>query len=155
MTDDAALCQDLQALWHRDFPLSKAMDLRVQTFKDRTLASRASLAPNTNTHGTAFAGSLYAIQALTAWGLIYLELQIMGLDASIVHASGKIEFAKPVQEDIVALACFDDDQTLRQQLQDRGKARLELTTTVHAGDDTASRFAGVYVVRLNRRTAEG
>jgi len=150
MTDQAALCQDLQTLWHSDFPLSKAMDMRVVSFGDHTLTSRSSLAPNTNTHGTAFAGSLYAIEALTAWGLLYLELQLMGMDASIIHASGNIEFAKPVQEDIVAVSRFDAHAEIRQQLQTAGKARLDLATSVHAGGDIASRFTGVYVVRLTR-----
>ncbi len=113
------------------------------------LTTRTSLTPNTNTHGTAFAGSLYAIEALTAWGLLYLELLEAGFDASIIHANGNIEFAHPVKEDILAQASFVGHEGIFATLRDTGKARLTLTTQVSAGGKVASQFSGLYVVRLN------
>ena len=149
MTDHKQLCQNLQTLWHTDFPLSKAMDMELVSFAGHVITTRAALAPNTNTHGTAFAGSLYAIEALTAWGLLYLELAAAGLDASIIHASGNIEFARPVQEDIVATSDFAGHTETLERLPGAGKVRLTLSTEVRAAGELASRFEGVYVVRLN------
>ena len=76
MTELQDLCTDLQAIWYQQIPLSKAMDMRIVDFADNTLTCCASLAPNVNVHGTAFAGSLYAVQALTGWGTMHLQLQL-------------------------------------------------------------------------------
>ena len=74
MTNTEHLCAELQTLWHEHFPLSKAMGLEVVSFEDHVLTTRAPLSLNTNIHNTAFAGSLYAIEAMTAWGVLYLEI---------------------------------------------------------------------------------
>ena len=148
MNDHPDLRAELQALWHRDFPLSRTMDMRLMSFADHVLTSRSSLEPNTNVHGTAFAGSLYAIESLTAWGLLWLELRIAGLHASIIHASGNIEFFTPVREAIVARSAFAGREDTIDTLTRTGRVRLELTTEVLSGEAVASRFEGVYVVRL-------
>src|SRR6056300_1138337 len=95
------LCDQLQSIWHEQIPLSKAMQMQIETFDGELLETRAVLEPNVNVHGTAFAGSLYAIQALTGWGMMHLQLKLNNLDASIVIASGQIDYAKPVAEEIV------------------------------------------------------
>ncbi len=149
------LCSQLEHLWHQHFPLSKAMDVRVDAFLNHQLTTRTRLAPNTNIHNTAFAGSLYAIESLTAWGLLYLELQQAGFDASIIHARGNIEFDSPLRDDIVAVSRFDGQEHIFAELRSSGKARLSLSTQVFAAADTqqtnvVSSFEGLYVVRLNR-----
>ena len=71
------------------------------------LEIRAALAPNVNVHGTAFAGSLYAIAALCGWGSTWLALRSRALGAHIVIADGHIKYARPVAETIVATCLFD------------------------------------------------
>jgi thioesterase domain-containing protein len=56
---------------------------------------RAELEPNINVHGTAFAGSLYAIAALCGWGMTWLQLKTRHIDGSIVIAEGNIRYARP------------------------------------------------------------
>jgi len=148
----------LQTLWHEHFPLSKAMDVRVVSFADHVLTTHTGLAGNTNVHDTAFAGSLYAIESLTAWGVLYLELMQAGFDASIIHARGNIEFDAPVRDDIIATSSFAGQQHIFDELRRTGKCRLTLTThctgaSSAAGDPPASRFEGLYVVRLNTTDA--
>ena len=151
MTDKpTAYEQHLQQLWREHFPLSNAMDIRVHRFQEHELVTHTALAPNTNIHGSAFAGSLYAIQALTAWGLLYLELKSHNLKASIIHASGQIDFAHPVNEDIVAASSLQDTEFDLNRLKDRGKIRLRLTAEVRTADTLASSFAGDYLARLER-----
>lgn len=149
MTDPAELCQRLQALWERDFPLTRAMGMRVTSFDDHVLTTRSSLEPNnTNTHGTAFGGSLYAIEALTAWSLLWIEMQAAGLHGSIIHAHGSIDFARTIREDIVAVADFRPHLEALERLASDGRLRLTLVTEVHAGGALASRFEGDYTARL-------
>ena len=151
MTELQDLCTDLQAIWYQQIPLSKAMDMRIVDFADNTLTCCASLAPNVNVHGTAFAGSLYAVQALTGWGMMHLQLQLHELDASIVIANGQIDYAKPVAEEIVVSCSFAGQEAAMDTLQTSGKGRFQLTSKVHLSDgSSAGSFSGLYAVRLNR-----
>ena len=151
MTDLQDLCTDLQAIWYQQIPLSKAMDMRIVDFADNTLTCCASLAPNVNVHGTAFAGSLYAVQALTGWGMMHLQLQLHELDASIVIANGQIDYAKPVAEEIVVSCSFAGQEAAMDNLQKSGKGRFQLTSKVQLSDgSSAGSFSGLYAVRLNR-----
>ena len=151
MTELQDLCTDLQAIWYQQIPLSKAMDMRIVDFADNTLTCCASLAPNVNVHGTAFAGSLYAVQALTGWGMMHLQLQLHELDASIVIANGQIDYAKPVAEKIVVSCSFAGQEAAMDTLQKSGKGRFQLTSKVQLSDgSSAGSFSGLYAVRLNR-----
>jgi len=151
MTELHDLCTDLQAIWYQQIPLSKAMDMRIVDFADNTLTCCASLAPNVNVHGTAFAGSLYAVQALTGWGMMHLQLQLHELDASIVIANGQIDYAKPVAEEIVVSCSFAGQEAAMDNLQKSGKGRFQLTSKVQLSDGwSAGSFSGLYAVRLNR-----
>ena len=151
MTELHDLCTDLQAIWYQQIPLSKAMDMRIVDFADNTLTCCASLAPNVNVHGTAFAGSLYAVQALTGWGMMHLQLQLHELDASIVIANGQIDYAKPVAEEIVVSCSFAGQEAAMDNLQKSGKGRFQLTSKVQLSDgSSAGSFFGLYAVRLNR-----
>ena len=125
------------------------MGLEVLSFADHILTTRAPLSLNTNIHDTAFAGSLYAIEAMTAWGVLYLEIVSAGLDASIIHAHGDINFAKTIKEDIVAQSDFSQLTECIAELKDSGKTRMSITTQVFADGELASEFKGDYLARLN------
>jgi thioesterase domain-containing protein len=144
------MCADLEQLWHQNFPLAKAMGLKAENFTDHCLTTSAPLVLNTNIHGTAFAGSLYSTLAMTAWGLLHLEIQVAGLEGSIIHADGNIDFFKTIQTDIVAVASFTDHLDSIEELRDTGKTRLTLTTVVEDGDTVLCQFSGSYLARLNR-----
>ncbi len=145
-----ALCQQLQTIWHEQIPLSAAMQMRIADFDGHVLTTEASLTPNVNVHGTAFAGSLYAIQALTGWGMMHLQLKLNALDASIVIASGQINYAKPVAQDIFVRCRFGEQLAEMEKLKSSGKGRFPLTSQVLLADgEPAGEFSGVYAVRLN------
>ncbi|MGB0997034.1 MAG: YiiD C-terminal domain-containing protein [Pseudomonadales bacterium] len=151
MTELNDLCTSLQTIWHEQIPLSKAMDMQIVSFADNVLTCRASLGPNVNVHGTAFAGSLYAVQALTGWGMVHLQLQLNELDASIVIANGCIDYATPVAEDIVVQCSFGEHEAEMEKLKTTGKARFQLACNVLLDNgSSAGGFSGLYAVRLNR-----
>ena len=56
---------------------------------------------------------------------------------------------KTIKQDIVATSDFAGHAAALEKLQESGKVRLTLHTEVHAGGELASRFEGLYVVRLN------
>ena len=137
----------LQKIWNEDFPIAQAMQVRIVQYDGATLTTHAPLHGNTNVHGSAFAGSLYALQALTAWGVIYLQLAELGSQASIIHARGEIDFAKPITHDIETTCRFDPTIDLRGELESRGRSRFSLQSQVYSAGEIASEFTGVYVVR--------
>ncbi|NJN50459.1 MAG: hypothetical protein HC809_00335 [Gammaproteobacteria bacterium] len=145
------LTTQLQNTWHGEIPISKEMGVHVASFGNDVLTVRAALAPNINVHGTAFAGSLYAVAALTGWGMTWLQLKTRGIDASIVIASGSIDYVKPVAEDIVSVCEFDTafHAPAFEQLIKDGKCRLPLVCSIAAKGEEAARFRGDYAVRLN------
>ena len=149
MTEFQPLCQTLQDLWYAEIPLSKAMSMQIVSFDGHELVTEATLAPNRNVHGTAFAGSLYAIAALTGWGLVHLRLQLAGLEASVVIASGSIDYACPVAETIRARSRLEDESHGMAALRQKRKGRFSVNTDILLADGaSASAFAGSYAARL-------
>ena len=151
MTDLERHCHELQKVWDEHFPMVRAMGVKVGQYDNHTLTTHTPLVGNTNIHGTAFAGSLYAIEALTAWGLLYLEIAMAGLDASIIHAAGNIEFSETVNGEIVAVSRLGEHTSAMEELAANGKIRLELASEVITEGRVASRFRGDYAVRLDTR----
>ena len=146
--DPNTLTSQLQDIWYKKIPLSKSMELSIESFANNQLITRANLTPNVNVHGTAFAGSLYSVQALTGWGMMYLQTQMMGLDASILIAKGNIDYSQPVNQDIIAICQFDGYESEIKSLLNDGKARFHLKCAVGLGGSVASTFDGAYVVKI-------
>jgi len=128
--------------------MSEAMDLTLESFENNVLTTSAALAPNVNVHGTAFAGSLYSVQALTGWGMVWLQLRLMGLDASIVIASGKIDYLKPLKESLRTQCDFGVHHQAMLELKERGRARFNLECSINGEQGLASKFSGDYAVML-------
>ena len=147
-----SLCTELELIWHREIPISAAMAIEVVEFANDRLVVRAPLAPNVNVHGTAFAGSLYAIAALCGWGMTWLQLKTRHIDGSIVIADGHIHYTAPVQQEIVASCRFDTAElaTAMARLTSTGKTRFKLGCSIDAQDGEAAHFTGDYAVRLNQ-----
>ena len=145
------LCKELETICHNNIPLSKSMQLTIESFDNNILVSKAKLAPNINLHGTAFAGSLYSVQALTGWGMVWLQLKLAGFDnASIVIASGQIEYMKPLKDDLIARCDFNEVSGSIYELENNDKARLQLSCSVSGKGGLVSQFVGDYAVKLNR-----
>ena len=152
MKDDIdSLCRELQETWHREIPVSKSMDIHVSGFSRDRLEIRAALAPNVNVHGTAFAGSLYAIAALCGWGSTWLALKRRGIDGSIVIADARIRYARPVDGVLIAACMFDPEVQAQalQRLVDSGRTRFDLTCHIGEGEAPAATFEGRYAVRVS------
>lgn len=144
--DIEQLCAELTAVWYEKIPLSAAMGVELVSFENDVLKVAAELEPNINLHGTGFAGSLYAINALCGWSMVHLQLQLRQLEGSIVLADARIKYARPAQERIVAVCDFGEQLTALDTLQETGKARFTLTSTIASGGKPAATFEGDYAV---------
>jgi len=126
-----ALCDELVAVWYEQIPLSKAMGVELELFEDNVLTVAADLGPNINLHGTGFAGSLYAINALCGWSMVHLQLQLRQLQGSIVLADGRINYARPAKDTRLVATCdFGEQVSALDQLVEKGRARFTLSLKV-------------------------
>lgn len=144
---------ELQRTWHAEIPISAHMGIQVDGFEAGALQVSAPLTPNINVHGTAFAGSLYAVGALTGWGRTWLWLRARDRAGAIVIADARIAYTAPVEGRLVAV-CRAPDEALAQaesRLASRGRCRLELTVEVFADRVTgtpAASLHGNYAIRV-------
>jgi thioesterase domain-containing protein len=145
----APLLEELRRTWHTGIPISAAMDVRPVAYDDGTLAIQAALEPNINVHGTAFAGSLYAICALACWGAIWLQLRQRGLTGSILLAQAHISYTRPVAETLHCQCRFDPvaQQAQLLRLTESGKSRFVLESEILVQGQSAVRFEGRFAVR--------
>jgi thioesterase domain-containing protein len=147
-----ALGRELQSTWLREIPLAAAMAVEVVACAREELLVRAPLAPNRNLHGTAFAGSLFSLCALTGWGATWLALKQSGLDGAIVVADSRIRYRKAVSGDILC-RCRPDLAIIERslaELEATGRASLPLVCTIDQDDKRAVTFEGEYVVHSKK-----
>ena len=107
------ICQRLEQTWYEQIPITKALGVRIAAFDGARLSVEADFDANINVHGTAFAGSLYAVNALCGWSMVHLQLRMAGLEGSIVLVEGKIRYAAPVRDSILSVCDFGDQHGIR------------------------------------------
>ena len=144
--------QYLQAVLHRDIPLTQEMGLEVVGWQQQVLQLQLPLAANVNHKSTMFGGSLYCAAVLAGWGWLHLRLRELGIDdGHIVIQEGQISYPLPVTGAAVARCAAPDEKAWERFLalyQRRGRARLTLETTVSnvGSDEAAVLFNGQYVL---------
>lgn len=148
--DIDAICAQLTRVWYEQIPLSAAMQVELVSFADNVLTVAADLAPNINLHGTGFAGSLYAINALCGWSMVHLQMELRGFTGSIVLADARMHYARPVKERIVSVCDFGEQVQAFERLEETRKTRFTLTAAINADGEPAATFEGDYAVLLPR-----
>lgn len=149
---DCAQAKALEAVLHRDIPLTRDMGIKVLSWHDHTLRLHLPLAPNVNHKSTLFGGSLYCGAVLAGWGWLHVRLKEAGIDdGHIVIQEGQISYPLPVKTDAVAICDAPDEATWNRFLrmyERRGRARLTLDTRIVAqdSDESAVTFSGQFVL---------
>lgn len=138
-------------------PPVAALRPSVDAWRDGHLRLSAPLDANVNDKGCAFGGSLVSLMTIAAWGLVFLELAEAGIEADIFVADSRVRYLKPVFEDIVVDAAFDDAVEragLAETLRKQGRASIRLKSeSLLAEGGVAASFVGRYVA-IVRTVAE-
>jgi len=140
----------LEALMHREVPLSRHMAVTAGGYDGTTLSLSAALEPNINIHGTAFGGSLYCLAALCGWGLLRLRLEDLGLSPELVLGTARIDYRRPVRGRLQARAsCAEQDfQSFLRRIRAVGRATAAVCVSLGGERDgewrEAAVFEGVY-----------
>lgn len=148
-------CGSLQQTWHQTIPLSAFMQLTVDQFDGHLLACRAPLPPNKNLHHSMFAGSIYSLLTLTGWGLVWLQLQALGLHGDIVLADADIRYLAPVRQDARAEVLLSEARGDLANVRHGRKVRQQLTVRlVHSGQVLAEFHGRFAVLPVQPATSE-
>lgn len=144
-------CHQLQELFHREIPLTKALNLRVMDWNGDQLTLQLPLQNNINHMHSMFGGSLYCGAVLAGWGWLHLRLREAGInDGHIVIQEGLIEYPRPVEEDAIALCASPGDTAWRrfESIYRRyGRARITLNSRILRTDGQEGvHFTGQYVL---------
>tara|TARA_R110002126_G_scaffold172606_10_gene321377 strand:+ start:4409 stop:5332 length:924 start_codon:yes stop_codon:yes gene_type:complete len=138
--------QQLADIWQQTIPLSQYMQLNITAFDGYRISCSAPLAPNINLHQTMFAGSIYTLATLTGWGMLYMQLQALGLKGSQVLANAEIRYLRPISSVPEARCelrnCLGDLAALMQGK----KVRQRITVEIYCQQQRCAEFTGHYVV---------
>lgn len=121
-------------------PLSTAMQVQVVHYDGQSLQLSAPLACNHNDKGTAFAGSIASLAALSGWALLMLWAAAEEGDCQVAIARAELDYRKPLRGDFCAQATLPEAaelQALRVRLQERGRCRVPVRVEVSDRDGMA------------------
>jgi len=113
---------------HQHIPLSQAMGFHIEKLSRQEILVTAPLDANANIHNTGFAGSIYSLGVLSAWGLIKHCLTESGLNALPVLSKASIQYKKPILNQICC-ACFlseENEQSFLDKLKKQHRAKIVL-----------------------------
>ncbi|AKH69654.1 thioesterase-like protein [Spongiibacter sp. IMCC21906] len=130
-------------------PSAQFMQLEVDAYNGKSLHLKAPLGPNINDKNTAFGGSIYCVSVMACWGMVYMRCVDYGLDPDIVIAKAEIEYLKPVTGDILAKSLEADENRWNDffsRYEERGRARMALSSEVHVNGELAVKFSGNYAI---------
>ena len=143
------IADNLSRFFEQHLPLVQQMQLRVESYDGKTLILSAPLAPNVNDKLTAFGGSLYNVAVMSCWGMAFLKTQEHSIVCNQVVTRANIVYNSPVKGTIRAICHAPEDDVVEsfiQRFQQRGKARLDLKSTISCGGKTAVEFEGQYAI---------
>jgi thioesterase domain-containing protein len=113
---------------HQHIPLSQAMGFHIEKLSRQEILVTAPLEANANIHNTGFAGSIYSLGVLSAWGLIKHCLTESGLQVLPILSKANIQYKKPIINQI-RCACFlskENEQTFMEKLKKQQRAKIVL-----------------------------
>ncbi len=145
---DVAALRETERFLHAQIPLTRAMQVRVESCEAGQLTLTAPLDANHNHLGTAFGGSLAALVMVTGYALLWLELGDRA--AHIVISESALKFRRPVRGELRATCRPPESAALARFKTDfatKGKARLRLEVTVESDGEIALLFEGLYVAK--------
>ncbi len=131
------LAVQLQQILNEAIPLTNAMSINVTHVDSNTVFIEAPVDNvNVNIHGTAFAGSIYNVCGLSAWGLVHIRLLTENIAAEVVMAKGEISYLAPVRNRIKASCQLDENefQAFKDRLVEKGKARITIIVNAREKD---------------------
>lgn len=141
--------RELEQYLYEHIPLSLIMQVSAVDIKNDSVLLRAPLAPNINYTHTAFGGSASSVAILSAWSLVHVYMQNMGLDCSIVIQRNTMEYKRPIRGSFTARSFFKKPEQLelfKKTLLRHEKARIPAGAVLDCDGELVGLFEGDFVV---------
>jgi|TARA_B110000902_G_scaffold266256_1_gene353299 thioesterase domain-containing protein len=129
--------------------LAVSMDIAIESYDRETLVLSAPLEKNINDKNTAFGGSLYVLNVMTCWGMVYMKCREGGIEIpNIVVSHAEIDYLAPVPDKKIIASCTisDDFDGFIEYYYGNGRSRVRLQSSVVTAGKTAVLFKGKYAV---------
>jgi thioesterase domain-containing protein len=141
--------ETLEEQIRKGIPIAAQMAFQVRDLQPDSIWVVGGEEENINVHGTAFAGSLYAICTLALWGLVTSQLPE---DTTLVLAKGHIRYHQPVVGEIEAHCTIAQDrmEAFLSELHKQGRSRLDAIVELPGIEGPAVEFKGTVYARLSR-----
>ena len=143
----------LEAYLHEHIPISKHLGVRVAQAGRDAVQLTAPLEPNLNHRRTGFGGSIAALAILTAWSLLWCRLRHRTGGHNIVIQTSTVDFIAPVDAEFTAGCAAPSAPAwdrFQRTLDQRGRSRIQLEVSIHAGEVLAATFKGMFAVLESR-----
>ena len=148
MTNDE-LIEALKNFVINTLALAVAMDIKIESYDGSRLVLSAPLEKNINDKNTAFGGSLYVLNVMTCWGMVYIKCRENGVDMpNIVVSHAEIDYMAPVPDKTIVATCevTDEFDGFIEYYRNNGRSRVELQSSVTGAGNTAVVFKGKYAI---------
>jgi thioesterase domain-containing protein len=139
---------ELERYLHEHIPLSRAMQVSVESVRPESVVLGAPLAPNINHRETVFGGSASAVALLAAWSLVHTRLADSGLAARLVVQRNTMSYAQPISGDFTAHSTITDPEAwepFTRLFQRRGRARIAVSADLVFAGESVGHFEGEFV----------
>lgn len=136
---------------HDEVPLTRHMGLGVREYTGQSVVVTADFEANLNIHGTAFAGSLFSVCAVSGWALLHLKFEEAGIAALSVLGDAAIRYRRPVTHRIEACCRLPEVEVFDAFMARVGRgerAAVDLVTEILCDDRQAASFEGRYSARF-------
>jgi thioesterase domain-containing protein len=138
----------LQDYLYQHIPLTRAMQVEVLEAEPAGVRLAAPLGPNINHRDTVFGGSACAVAVLSAWALLHVRLQALGLDGRVVIHANTMRYDRPISGTFTAVTLPPDpaawDRFMR-TLERRRRARITLIAELFYDGRKAGEMSGEFV----------
>ncbi len=142
----------LQNKLHKEIPLTKLMNIKIDSLNKTTLITSAPLDININDKGTAFGGSLSTMTIISSWSMCWLISQELGFNSkNIVVIKNENTYKKPVTKDIFCYTqkpSIEELEILNKKLQEKGSASIKIYSKIIENNEICVDFEGIYVIKL-------
>ena len=146
------LQEQLQKKLHNEIPLTKVMNIQIDTYDNGRLITKAPLDININDKGTAFGGSLNTMTIISAWSMCWLISKELGYDSkNIVIIENKSSFKAPVTKGIICNTVKPSEEEIvivKEKLERKGSASIKIYSRVVEDDKVCLDFEGYYVIKV-------
>lgn len=146
------MLKDLEKTLHTQIPMTKLMQLQVESLDKKELITTMPLDVNINDKGSAFGGSSNALTIISGWSVCILLSKEMGLgDTMIAIIKNQSSFRAPITKDFICHTYLPSEEQIskmKEKILSKKSITLKLRSEVIQDSKICLDFEGMYIIKL-------